>query len=71
MPGGLGVLETVFVALLSYRVPQGQLLAALLAYRGIYYLLPLILATIAYGVTEMQARRLRARPPKADQKRYV
>lgn len=59
VPGGLGVLETVFVALLAYRVPQGQLLAALLAYRGLYYLLPLMLATIGYAITEMRARRLR------------
>ena len=50
VPGGLGVLETVFVALLGYRVPQGQLLAALLAYRGIYYLLPLVLATALTGL---------------------
>lgn len=71
IPGGLGVLETVFVALLSYRVPQGQLLAALLAYRGIYYVLPLLLATLAYALTEMRARRLRVRPPKPVQKRYV
>ena len=71
IPGGLGVLETVFVALLSYRVPQDRLLAALLAYRGIYYLLPLMLATVAYALTEMRARRLRVQRSKADQKRYV
>ena len=73
VPGGLGVLETVFVALLSWRVPQGQLLAALLAYRGIYYLLPLALATVAYAVTEMRARRLRRQPAAktAPRKRYV
>jgi uncharacterized membrane protein YbhN (UPF0104 family) len=59
VPAGLGVLETVFVALLSYRVPQGQLLAALLAYRAIYYLLPLMLATVGYAITELRARRLR------------
>ena len=63
VPGGLGVLETVFVALLAYRVPQGQLLAALLAYRGLYYLLPLMLATVAYAVTELRARRLRVGSP--------
>lgn len=71
VPGGLGVLETVFVALLAFRVPQGQLLAALLAYRGIYYLLPLMLATMAYAATEMRARRLRVRPSKPTRKRFV
>jgi uncharacterized membrane protein YbhN (UPF0104 family) len=71
VPGGLGVLETVFVALLSYRLPQGQLLAALLAYRGIYYLLPLMLATVGYAIAEMRARRLGIRRRKTAQKRYV
>jgi uncharacterized membrane protein YbhN (UPF0104 family) len=45
VPAGLGVLEAVFLALLSHRAPQGELLAALLAYRAIYYLTPLMLAT--------------------------
>jgi uncharacterized membrane protein YbhN (UPF0104 family) len=59
VPAGLGVLEAVFVGLLAYRVPQGQLLAALLAYRGIYYLLPLLLATLGYAIAETHARHLR------------
>jgi len=59
VPGGLGVLETVFVALLGYRVPPGQLIAALLAYRGIYYLLPLLVAAVAYAVTEFRTHRRR------------
>ena len=59
VPAGLGVLEAVFVALLSYQVPEATLLAALLAYRGLYYLLPLVIAVGAYGVTEARARRLR------------
>jgi len=75
VPGGIGVLETVFGAVLSFRVPDGQLLAALLAYRGIYYLLPLLIATVAYAATEMRARHLRTRLPKPGQepaqKRYV
>ena len=44
VPAGLGVLEAVFIALLAHRVPQGELLAALLAYRALYYLAPLALA---------------------------
>lgn len=59
VPAGLGVLEAVFVALLSHQVPQGRLLGALLAYRALYYLLPLAVATIAYLFTEMRAKRLR------------
>jgi len=59
VPGGLGVLEAVFLALLGHRLPQGTLLGALLAYRAIYYLLPLVLAALAYVATELRARRLR------------
>ncbi|WP_432728652.1 lysylphosphatidylglycerol synthase domain-containing protein [Variovorax sp. W6] len=62
VPAGLGVLEAVFVALLSHEVPQVQLLGALLAYRGLYYLLPLAVAALAYLVTEARARRLRTSP---------
>ncbi|MBS0453082.1 MAG: UPF0104 family protein [Proteobacteria bacterium] len=71
IPGGLGVLETVFVALLSYRVAPDQLLAALLAYRGIYYLLPLMLASLAYALTEMRARSLRIRSSPGGARRPV
>ena len=59
VPAGLGVLEAVFVALLSHLVPADRLLGALLAYRAIYYLLPLGIATAAYLGTEMRARRRR------------
>lgn len=59
VPAGLGVLETVFVVLLSHQVPRSELLAALLAYRGIYYLLPLALATVIYLVLEVHARKLK------------
>jgi glycosyltransferase 2 family protein len=61
VPGGLGVLEAVFLALLSHLLSQDQLLGALLAYRALYYLLPLIVACVIYVVTEVHARRLRRR----------
>ena len=48
IPAGLGVLEGVFVALLAGTVPTHELLASLLAYRAIYYLAPLMLATALY-----------------------
>jgi uncharacterized membrane protein YbhN (UPF0104 family) len=60
VPAGLGVLEAVFLALLSHQVPEGQLLGALLAYRAIYYLAPLAVAAVLYLVTEAQAKRLRS-----------
>ena len=60
VPAGLGVLEAVFVALLSHRLPQGQILAALIGYRVLYYLLPLAIATVGYLAMEWRARRQRA-----------
>ncbi len=41
VPAGLGVLEAVFIALLAHRLAEAELLAALIAYRAIYYLAPL------------------------------
>jgi len=41
IPAGLGVLEAVYLALLSGSVKQGALMGAVLAYRALYYLLPL------------------------------
>lgn len=41
IPAGLGVLEAVYLALLSGSVKQGALMGAVLAYRVLYYLVPL------------------------------
>lgn len=57
VPAGLGVLETVFIALLSHQMPKYELLAALLAYRAIYYLAPLTLAAVLYLVAETRAKK--------------
>lgn len=61
IPAGLGVLETVFLALLQHQYSQASLIAALLVYRVLYYLLPLVLASAAYLVLEKRARTLRKR----------
>jgi hypothetical protein len=42
VPAGLGVTEAVFVAMLSHKVPEHQLIGALLAFRALFYLLPLV-----------------------------
>lgn len=55
IPAGLGVLEAVFIALLGAQVPRHELLGALLAYRALYYLLPLLLATMLFLVMEARA----------------
>lgn len=57
IPAGLGVLEAVFIALLGHRMPQGELLAALIAYRAIYYLAPMAAATALYLSLEARARK--------------
>jgi glycosyltransferase 2 family protein len=57
VPANLGVLEAVVVATLGGRLPAHELLAAMLAFRATYYLVPLILALPAYGLSEAAARR--------------
>jgi len=52
VPAGLGVLEAVFVAAFGHRIPPAQVLAALLAYRAIYYLTPLAVAIVLYLLFE-------------------
>lgn len=62
VPAGLGVLETVFLSLLGHQAPRHELLAALLAYRLIYYLAPLSVAAALYLLTEWQTRKTKAAP---------
>lgn len=57
-PGGLGVIEaTVFVGLAQFQ--REELLAALLTFRALYFVLPLTLATLSLGLREL---RMLARP---------
>ncbi|WP_039055142.1 lysylphosphatidylglycerol synthase domain-containing protein [Enterobacter sp. Bisph1] len=66
IPAGIGVLEAVFIALLAgEHVSQGLIIAALLAYRVLYYFLPLLLALVGYLVLEGRAKKLRAKNVKA------
>jgi uncharacterized membrane protein YbhN (UPF0104 family) len=57
VPAGLGVFEFVFVALLSHVVGEEQLIAALLGYRAIYYILPLIVASAMYFWMEVHVKK--------------
>jgi len=57
VPGGLGVFESVFLVLIPDAAAAPQVLGALIAYRGIYYLLPLMMATLALGIEELLRRR--------------
>ena len=58
VPGGLGVFESVVMLLLDPYLGEGTTLAVLLAYRAIYYLIPLavaILVLLAYEIRERRA----------------
>jgi glycosyltransferase 2 family protein len=56
VPAGLGVFEFVFVALLSHVMSEGRLIGALLGYRAVYYVVPLMLAALLYLYMEVHAR---------------
>jgi glycosyltransferase 2 family protein len=56
IPAGLGVIEVVFFTLLGHVLPRSELLAALLAYRAVYYLLPLGIALGLFLKLEADAR---------------
>ena len=57
VPGGLGVFEAIVVLLLSPRVPAASIVGSLIAYRAIYYLLPLVLALTCLIAFEAQRQR--------------
>ena len=66
IPAGIGVLEAVFIALLAgEETSQGLIIAALLAYRVLYYFIPLLLALVCYLVLESRAKKLRVKNEKA------
>ncbi|MEA5505156.1 lysylphosphatidylglycerol synthase domain-containing protein [Halotia wernerae UHCC 0503] len=45
VPGGLGVFETVILLIFPPPVSAAAVLGSMLAYRGVYYFIPLLLAT--------------------------
>ena len=62
VPGGLGVFESIVVALLSSAAPASEALGALVVYRGIYYLLPLITALGLLAANELARAKARLKP---------
>ena len=55
IPGGLGVFEVAILYAVGGKVPPSEVAAALVAYRAVYYLLPLLLSTVLLAAFE--ARR--------------
>jgi uncharacterized membrane protein YbhN (UPF0104 family) len=61
-PGGLGVIEvTMLVGLPQFQ--REELLAALLTFRALYFVLPLLLATLSLGLRELYLLARRAADP--------
>jgi phosphatidylglycerol lysyltransferase len=60
VPGGVGVFEGTVVLLLKPFVPSTVLLPALVAYRVVYYLLPLCVALFILLADELRQRRPQA-----------
>jgi len=57
VPAGLGVFETLMVLLLPRTFPRTDVLGALVAYRAVYYLMPLLVAALLLAGREVVARR--------------
>jgi phosphatidylglycerol lysyltransferase len=56
VPGGIGVFETVMLLILR-GVPPETLLGSLLAYRAIYFFVPLLFGAILFAYKELSATR--------------
>lgn len=54
VPGGLGVFETIILLVLSSKVSAAAVLGSMLAYRGVYYFLPLLVAAGLLGLYEIR-----------------
>jgi len=56
VPGGLGVFEATMLFFLPHTVPRSEIFAALLAYRALYYFMPLVLASLLFAGFELYQR---------------
>jgi phosphatidylglycerol lysyltransferase len=56
VPGGVGVFEAVMLLTLP-GVPPDVLVGSLLAYRAVYYVVPLVFGTLLFGTKELAAQR--------------
>ncbi len=57
VPGGLGIFETVILLFLTPALPSAAVIGSLLVFRGLYYVLPLIVAACLLGALELLQRR--------------
>jgi len=61
VPGGLGVFDTIVLVGLQDRIAGDAVLAGLLVFRVIYFLIPLLTAGALFGAVEAIAARRRLR----------
>ncbi|WP_320129837.1 bifunctional lysylphosphatidylglycerol flippase/synthetase MprF [uncultured Sphaerochaeta sp.] len=57
VPGGIGVFESMIMLSLSSSIPSDVLFGALIAYRAIYYLAPLLVGIIGFVLQEAYIQR--------------
>jgi glycosyltransferase 2 family protein len=57
IPGGLGVVDAVLLAILGQDIPTAEMVATLLVYRAVYYLFPFALGLITFLTLETLLRR--------------
>lgn len=57
VPGGLGIFESVILTMTPAETATPELMGALVVYRAIYYLLPLMAATLILGIEELMRRQ--------------
>ncbi len=58
VPGGLGIFESSVLLLMAPSIPlAAPTIGALVAFRAIYYLVPLVLGLVALGAVELWRRR--------------
>jgi len=57
VPGGLGIFESVMLVMLAPYLPAATVLGSLLAFRIVYYVVPLTAAALVLGVHELVQRR--------------
>jgi phosphatidylglycerol lysyltransferase len=59
VPGGLGVFETLMVLLLGPHLASRHALAAVIAFRAIYYLIPFAVAVTSFSLLELRTHGAR------------
>lgn len=70
VPGGIGIFETVMLLTLR-SIPPDALLGSLLAYRAVYYLVPLLFGATLFGYKELSAQRSHFARARERAARYV